>query len=72
MVAEDERLNKIMKSNTQIREGIQKKSIFLGKSPKLWVGGGQDSLLKSPKLVKMWKYALFKELLRSIFPLCES
>ena len=26
-----------------IREGIQKKSIFLGKSPKLWVGGGQES-----------------------------
>ena len=26
-----------------LREGIQKKTIFLGKSPKLWVGGGQES-----------------------------
>ena len=29
--------------HTALREGIQKKSMFLGKSPKLWVGGGQDS-----------------------------
>ena len=28
----------------EVREGIKKKSIFfLGKSPKLWVGGGQES-----------------------------
>ena len=28
----------------QVREEVQKKSIFfLGKSPKLWVGGGQES-----------------------------
>ena len=26
-----------------VREGIQKKTIFLGLSPKLWVGGGQES-----------------------------
>ena len=30
-------------SANAFREGIQKKSIFLGKSPKLWVGGGQES-----------------------------
>ena len=27
----------------QIREGIKKNLLFLGKSPKLWVGGGQES-----------------------------
>ena len=27
----------------RFREGVKKKSIFLGKSPKLWVGGGQES-----------------------------
>ena len=27
----------------QLREGIQKNRLFLGKSPKLWVGGGQES-----------------------------
>ena len=26
-----------------IREGVQKNRFFLGKSPKLWVGGGQES-----------------------------
>ena len=35
-------------SNTEsmkylIREGIKKNRLFLGKSPKLWVGGGQES-----------------------------
>ena len=31
-------------SHIQVREGIQKKNrFFLGKSPKLWVGGGQES-----------------------------
>ena len=29
--------------NSAIREGIKKRSIFLGKSPKLWVGGVQES-----------------------------
>ena len=27
----------------RIREGIKKNQLFLGKSPKLWVGGGQES-----------------------------
>ena len=27
-----------------IREGVKKNRFFLGKSPKLWVGGGQESL----------------------------
>ena len=26
-----------------IREGVKKNRFFLGKSPKLWVGGGQES-----------------------------
>ena len=26
-----------------LREGIKKIDFFLGKSPKLWVGGGQES-----------------------------
>ena len=26
-----------------VREGVQKNRFFLGKSPKLWVGGGQES-----------------------------
>ena len=26
-----------------IREGVKKNRLFLGKSPKLWVGGGQKS-----------------------------
>ena len=26
-----------------VREGVQKKRFFLGLSPKLWVGGGQES-----------------------------
>ena len=29
--------------HTLLRKGVEKKSIFLGKSPKLWVGGGQES-----------------------------
>ena len=29
--------------SVEVREGVKKKSTFLGKSPKLWVGGGQDS-----------------------------
>ena len=28
---------------SRLREGIQKNRFFLGKSPKLWVGGGQES-----------------------------
>ena len=28
---------------TGVREGVKKNRLFLGKSPKLWVGGGQDS-----------------------------
>ena len=27
-----------------LREGVKKIDFFLGKSPKLWVGGGQESL----------------------------
>ena len=27
----------------QVREGIKKNRFFLGKSPKLWLGGGQES-----------------------------
>ena len=27
----------------EVREGIKKNRLFLGKSPKLWVGGGQES-----------------------------
>ena len=27
----------------EIREGVQKNQFFLGKSPKLWEGGGQES-----------------------------
>ena len=26
-----------------VREGVKKNQLFLGKSPKLWVGGGQES-----------------------------
>ena len=26
-----------------LREGVKKNRLFLGKSPKLWVGGGQES-----------------------------
>ena len=33
--------NETMQS--RVREGIQKNRFFLGKSPKLWVGGGQES-----------------------------
>ena len=29
--------------NIGLREGIKKIDFFLGKSPKLWVGGGQES-----------------------------
>ena len=28
---------------TKVREGVKKIDFFLGKSPKLWVGGGQES-----------------------------
>ena len=35
-------------SPSTIREGVKKNRLFLGKSPKLCVGG-----VKSPKLVKM-------------------
>ena len=28
---------------SHFREGIKKNRLFLGKSPKLWVGGGQES-----------------------------
>ena len=27
----------------QVREGVEKIDFFLGKSPKLWLGGGQES-----------------------------
>ena len=30
-------------SDTCLREGVKKNRLFLGKSPKLWVGGGQES-----------------------------
>ena len=43
----------------------KKKSIFFRK--KSLTMGGQGS-----RILDLWKYALFKELLRSIFPLCES
>ena len=33
----------IRKQQYLIREGIKKIDFFLGKSPKLWVGGGQES-----------------------------
>ena len=37
--------NKSMKPflHRKIREGVKKNRLFLGKSPKLWVGGGQES-----------------------------
>ena len=31
------------RSMRPLREGIKKNRLFLGKSPKLWVGGGQES-----------------------------
>ena len=33
----------ILKTAIVIREGIKKNRFLLGKSPKLWVGGGQES-----------------------------
>ena len=31
------------KQQSLLREGVKKINFFLGKSPKLWVGGGQES-----------------------------
>ena len=33
----------VMIMMVMIREGVKKNRLFLGKSPKLWVGGGQES-----------------------------
>ena len=33
----------VVDGSTRLREGIKKNRFFLGKSPKLWVGGGQES-----------------------------
>ena len=48
----------LLLQHARVREGVKKNRLFLEKVLNYgWVG------VKSPKLVKMWKYALFKELL---------
>ena len=33
----------LISQRLSFREGVKKNRLFLGKSPKLWVGGGQES-----------------------------